>query len=35
MKDHLKLLHSRRMKAPAPTRNPTIVVQNQLKRKSA
>ena len=35
MRDHVKELRKRRMRVPAATRNPTIVVQNQLKRKSA
>jgi hypothetical protein len=35
IKDHVKLLRQRRMRVPAATRNPTITVQNQLKRKSA
>ena len=35
MKDHVKLLRQRRMRVPSATRNPTIIVQNQLKRKSA
>jgi predicted RNase H-like HicB family nuclease len=35
MKDHVKLLRQRRMRVPPAKRNPTIVVQNQLRRKSA
>jgi hypothetical protein len=35
MKDHVKLLRKRRMSIPPVNRNPTITIQNQLKRKSA
>ena len=35
MKDHVKLLRKRRMAVPTVNRNPTVVIQNQLKRKSA
>ncbi|HEX8524865.1 MAG TPA: hypothetical protein VF669_21620 [Tepidisphaeraceae bacterium] len=35
MKDHVKLLRQRRMRVPAANRNPTIVIQNQPRRKSA
>ncbi len=35
MKDHVKLLRARRLKVPRPNRNPTITIQNQLRRKSA
>ena len=35
MKDHVKLLRKRRMPVPATNRNPTVVIQNQSKRKSA
>jgi predicted RNase H-like HicB family nuclease len=35
MRDHMKLLRSRGLKVPSPSRNPTITIQNQLPRKSA
>jgi len=35
MKDHVKLLRKRRMSVPAVNRNPTVTIQNQIKRKSA
>jgi hypothetical protein len=35
MKDHVKLLRKRSMTVPRVNRNPTIIIQNQLKRKSA
>ena len=35
MKDHVKLLRKRRMSVPAVNRNPTVTIQNQMKRKSA
>lgn len=35
MKEHVKLLRSRRMRVPRVNRNPTIVIQNQAKRRSA
>ena len=35
MKDHVKLLRKRRMAVPGANRRPTIVIQNQLERKSA
>jgi hypothetical protein len=35
MMDHVKLLRKRRMSIPPVNRNPTITIQNQLKRKSA
>ena len=35
MKDHVKLLRSRRLPVPPPNRNPRVVIQNQPNRKSA
>lgn len=35
MKDHVKLLRQRKLPVPPLNRNPTIVIQNQPRRKSA
>jgi predicted RNase H-like HicB family nuclease len=35
MKDHVKLLRQRKLPVPAAERNPTVMIQNQSKRKSA
>lgn len=35
MRDHVKLLKKQRLVVPAASRNPTITIQNQLRRKSA
>ena len=35
MKDHIKLLRSERRPVPVINKNPTVTIQNQLKRKSA
>ena len=35
MKDHVKLLRRQRRPIPSVNRNPTITIQNQLRRKSA
>ncbi|HSV16340.1 MAG TPA: hypothetical protein VLI90_18900 [Tepidisphaeraceae bacterium] len=35
MKDHVKLLRQRRLPVPASTANPTIIIQNQAKRRKS
>jgi predicted RNase H-like HicB family nuclease len=35
MKDHVKLLRQRRLPVPARTANPTIIIQNQAKRRKS
>jgi predicted RNase H-like HicB family nuclease len=35
MKDHVKLLRRQKLSVPSHNPNPTIIVQNQLKRRSA
>jgi predicted RNase H-like HicB family nuclease len=35
MKDHVKILRQRRLPVPASNRNPTVMIQNQIKRRSA
>lgn len=35
MKEHVQILRSRRLKVPRANKNPTVTIQNEVRRKSA